>query len=288
MMDLRHAALKFATLPLAGEVDRRTDPYALGNAKRLFQNSLEQRLDLSKSVAEPRDYARREAFRHEQRGRCSRHDLPRQLPARHHRTKKTDLIGIEQHAKRRDRIEGEHPPEPLRLHQEHPRGDDAAGRMRREMAELDIQSVERSQHVLCMLLHGVVGIVSIRLWPIAFATAAPVDPDHAQATGKHRCGKLDPVLAGEISVDEDDGDVASSPFSPTQLDLARLQSWHDRPIYSGRPSATRRAASAPPGVPIQQPPGSCDRSQAAKLYRPNPWSRSPRRRRDIPPGCRCG
>src|SRR5437868_12091365 len=115
MMDLRHAALKFAALPLAGQFDRRTDPDALGNAKRLFQNSFEQRLDLSESVAEPRDYARREAFRHEQRGRRSCHDLPRQLPTRHHRTKKTDLIGIEGHAKRRDRIEGERPSEPLWL-----------------------------------------------------------------------------------------------------------------------------------------------------------------------------
>src|SRR5258705_12826606 len=113
-----------------------------------------------------------------------------------------------------------------------------------KMTELDVQRVERRQHVLSVLLHGVVGIVGMRLWPIAFATAAPVDPDYAQAAGKHRCGKLDPVFAGEIAVDEDDGDVASSPFSPTQLDLARLQSWHDRPIYSGRPSATRRAASA--------------------------------------------
>src|ERR1700676_696954 len=121
-----------------------------------------------------------------------------------------------------------------------------------KMTKLDLQRVERRQHVLGMLLHGVIGIVSIRLWPIAFATAAPVDPDHAQAARNQRCGKLNPDLAGEIPVDEDDGDVASSPFSPTQLDLARLQPCHDSSTYSGRPSATRRAASPPLGVLIQQ------------------------------------
>jgi hypothetical protein len=73
-----------------------------------------------------------------------------------------------------------------------------------------------------MLLHGVIGIVGSRLWPIAFAASTPVEPDHAQASGKQRCGKFDPVLAGKVAVDEDDGDVASSPFSPAQLDLARL------------------------------------------------------------------
>src|SRR5882762_1693058 len=243
MMDLRHTALKFATLPLAGEVDRCTDPDALGNTKRLFQNSLEQRLDLSVALAEPWNRIRCKTIRNEQRGRRRGHHRPRQLLACHHRTKKTDLIGIEGHAKRRDRVKGEHPSEPLRLHQEHPRGDDAAGRMRSEMAELDIQRVERRQHVLCMLLHGVVGVVGIRLWPVAFAAAAPVHADHAQAAGKHRCGKLDPVLAGEIAVDEDDGDVASSPFSPTQLDLARLQPCHDR-LYLFRPAV----GDAPGGV----------------------------------------
>ena len=42
MMDLRHAALQFATLPLAGEIDRRTDPDALGTpnvCSRIRSNS---------------------------------------------------------------------------------------------------------------------------------------------------------------------------------------------------------------------------------------------------------
>jgi hypothetical protein len=147
---------------------------------------------------------------------------PCQLPARHHRSEKADLIGIEQHAKRCDRIEREHPPEPLRLHQQHPRGDDAAGRMGGKMTEPDIQRIERRQHVLRMLLHGVIRIVGSRLWPVVFTTSAPVEPDHAQASGKQRRGKFDPVLAGKVAVDEDDGDVASSPFPPTQLDPACL------------------------------------------------------------------
>src|SRR5882757_5944613 len=83
MMDLRHAALKFATLPLAGEVDRRTDPDALGNTKGLLQNSLEQRLDLSDSLAEPWNRIRRKTIRNEQRGRRRGHHRPRQLLACH-------------------------------------------------------------------------------------------------------------------------------------------------------------------------------------------------------------
>src|SRR4051812_31879090 len=73
MMDLRHTPPKLAAFPLASQIHRRADPDALGNAMRLFQNSLEQRLDLSVSIAEPRDYARRERFRQEQGGGCSRH-----------------------------------------------------------------------------------------------------------------------------------------------------------------------------------------------------------------------
>src|SRR4051812_17578831 len=63
MMNLGHPALQFATLPLAGEIDRRTDPDALGNTKCLFEDSLEQRLDLANSVAEPRNRIRRKAIR---------------------------------------------------------------------------------------------------------------------------------------------------------------------------------------------------------------------------------
>jgi hypothetical protein len=99
-----------------------------------------------------------------------------------------------------------------------------------KMAKPDIERVERCQHVLSMLLHGVIGIVGIRLWPIAVAAAAPVEPDHTQASGKQRCGKFDPILAGKVAVDEDDRDVASSPFSPAQLDVARLQPCHDGSI----------------------------------------------------------
>ena len=44
-------------------------------------------------------------------------------------------------------------------------------------------------------------------------------------------------------MDEDDGDVASSPFPPAQLDLARLHPWHDRP-YLFRPAV----GAAPGGV----------------------------------------
>ena len=50
MIDFRHTTLKFATLPLAREIDRSTDPDALGYTKSLLQNSLEQRLDLSNSI----------------------------------------------------------------------------------------------------------------------------------------------------------------------------------------------------------------------------------------------
>ncbi len=42
----------------------------------------------------------------------------------------------------------------------------------------NLQRVERCQHVLRMLLHRVVGIVLGGWRAIAFAAAAPVDPDH--------------------------------------------------------------------------------------------------------------
>src|SRR4051812_21023661 len=95
--------------------------------------------------------------------------------------------------------------------------------MRGKMAELDFESIERRYHVFSMLLHGVVGIVGIRCWSIAFAATAPIDANHTQFAGKPQCGKFDPILAGEIAMDEDDGDVTFSPFSPAQLDLVRLQ-----------------------------------------------------------------
>jgi hypothetical protein len=60
---------------------------------------------------------------------------------------KTDLIGIKDMPSGVT-VEGEDPPEPLRLHQEHPRGDDA-GRMRSEMAEL-ISSASSAANKSCM------------------------------------------------------------------------------------------------------------------------------------------
>jgi len=59
------------------------------NAKRLVPEFARTAPGFSKSVAEPRDYARPEAFRHEQRGRCSRHDLPR-TPCSPSSNEKTD------------------------------------------------------------------------------------------------------------------------------------------------------------------------------------------------------
>src|SRR4051794_8995915 len=123
-----------------------------------------------------------------------------------------------------------------------------------QMTELDTQRVKRRQHVLRMLLHGVVGIIGIRLCSIALAAASPIDPDHTQAAGKQRCGKLDPVLAGEIAVDEGDGDVAFSPFPPAQLDLARLQPWHDgrylfRPAVGEAPGGVGATGSADATAP---------------------------------------
>src|SRR3954451_10583250 len=103
--------------------------------------------------------------------------------------------------------------------------------MRCEMAKLDAQRIEGSQHVLGVLLHGVVGVVVTRRRPVAFATAAPVDPDNAQAAWKQRCSELDPILAGKVAMDEDDGDVASSPLLPTQLNAARLHLWHSPSLF---------------------------------------------------------
>ena len=78
MTDLCHAALKFATLPLASEVDWRTDPDALGNTKRLYQNSFEQRLDFSDTFAKPWNPVRRKTMGLKQRGRRRGHHRLRQ------------------------------------------------------------------------------------------------------------------------------------------------------------------------------------------------------------------
>ena len=138
MLDFRHAEFELPAFPFPREVDRRSDPDSFRHTKRLFQNSLKQRLDLSKPFAEAWNHIRREALRHEQRGRRGRHHRPRQLLASHHRAEKADLLGIEEQAEWRDWIECKHSSEPLWLHQQHPRGDDTAGRMGGKMAILNI------------------------------------------------------------------------------------------------------------------------------------------------------
>src|SRR5262249_9437943 len=93
-----------------------------------------------------------------------------------------------------------------------------------------------SQHIERMLLHRVIGITRRMLRPIAFAAAAPVDPYHPEVTRKHRCGELDPVLAGEIAVEKDDRGVALPPFPPAEADFSRTdpRQW---PPYVLRPAA---------------------------------------------------
>ncbi len=107
-----------------------------------------------------------------------------------------------------------------------------------------MQLIEGGQHVEGVLAHGIVGEIGRRLRPIAFAAAAPVDPDHAEAAGEQWGGEFDPVLAGEIAVDEDDGDVALTPFSPAELDLARSHPCHHQAPYLFRPAV----GDAPGGV----------------------------------------
>src|SRR5258706_1199101 len=155
MADFRHAALQFPALPLTGEIDRRPDPDAFGDPKGLFDDPVEQRLDFAEPLAETRDRVRRHAFRHEQRGRGGCHHRSRHLPTRHHRAENADLVGIEGHAERRDRIEGKYPSETLRLLEQHSRGDDAAGGVGREVAERYLKRIQCRQHVSRMLLHRV-------------------------------------------------------------------------------------------------------------------------------------
>src|SRR6476646_9404129 len=102
-----------------------------------------------------------------------------------------------------------------------------------------------------MLLHRVIGVTGRGLRPIALAAAAPVDADHPQPAWEQRCGELDPVLAGEIAMDKDDGDVALSPFPPAQADLSRTHLRHLCSTCSGRPSDLVRPASAPRALPKQ-------------------------------------
>jgi hypothetical protein len=143
MPDFRHAPFQFAALAFEIEIERRSDPDAFGDAKSLLQNQLEEGLRLAKSFPELRYGFRREALRHEQRGRRGRHHGARHLAARHHRTEHANLLFIEGHAERRHRIEREHPAETLRLHEQHAGRDNAAGRMRREVTEGYLQRIER-------------------------------------------------------------------------------------------------------------------------------------------------
>jgi hypothetical protein len=114
-----------------------------------------------------------------------------------------------------------------------------------EVAEGNVQLIERGQHVARVLAHGIVGKIGCRRRPVTFAAAAPVDADYTHATGKQRGGEFDPVLAGEIAVDEDDGDIALAPLSPAELNLACPHPCHHQaPICSARRSALRWSALA--------------------------------------------
>src|SRR6185437_16755761 len=66
--------------------------------------------------------------------------------------------------------------------------------------------------------------------PVAFTATTPVDTDHAHAPRKQRRGQLDPLLASEVAMDEDDGDVALTPCAPSEMDLARPHPRHDSPL----------------------------------------------------------
>src|SRR5260370_1635448 len=164
--------------------------------------------------------------------------------ARHHRAKQADLLRIERHAKRCDWIKSEHPSKAFGPLQQHTRRDNAARGMGREVTEGYSQLIKRRQHVKRVLAHGIVGKIGRRRRSVAFPAAAPVDADHAQAARKQRGSEFDPVLAGEIAVDEDDGYLAFSPFPPAELDLARTHPRHRRP--SPRPSLFSPPPPAPP------------------------------------------
>src|SRR3954467_1195542 len=97
-----------------------------------------------------------------------------------------------------------------------------------------------------MLAHGIVTIIRSRRRSVAFTAAAPVDADHPEGAWEKPGGEFDPVLAGEITVDEDHGNVAFPPFSPAELNLAcaHPRHWSRSLTFGGRPWAMRRAASA--------------------------------------------
>src|SRR6516225_12480344 len=86
-----------------------------------------------------------------------------------------------------------------------------------------------------MLLHRIVGVVGRGWRAIALAAAAPVDTDHADAAGKQRHRVLDPLLAGEVAVDEDEGDIALAPCAVSEMDVPGPHPRHVR-SYLFRPT----------------------------------------------------
>src|SRR6185312_9023143 len=94
--------------------------------------------------------------------------------------------------------------EAFRLHQQHARRDESPRRVRREMTEGYVEFIERRQHVQRMLRHRIIGVVRNSRRPVAFTATTPVDTDHAHAPRKQRRGQLDPLLASEVAMDEDD------------------------------------------------------------------------------------
>src|SRR5579872_197537 len=125
--------------------------------------------------------------------------------------------------------------------------------MRGEMAERNAQLVQCRQHVQRMLLHRIVGVIGRGGRTVAFTAAAPVDADHANAAGKQRRRELNPFLAREIAMDEDDGDVALTPCVPSQIDVTGFHPWHAA-LYLFRPTV----GDEPAGVC-----GSCAAGDAA-------------------------
>jgi hypothetical protein len=109
MPDLRHGSFQVAAFSLKVEIEWRTEPDALGHPECLLQKALVERLELRQAFAKARHGVWRKAFGNEQRDRSGGHDRARHLPARHHQAKQVDLLGIERHAQRRDRIQRKHP-----------------------------------------------------------------------------------------------------------------------------------------------------------------------------------
>src|SRR5260370_15485708 len=65
MPDLRHPPLQLAALPLQIQVERRTEPDALGNTECLFQYAFVENLDLAEALPKPRHHIWRVTLRNE-------------------------------------------------------------------------------------------------------------------------------------------------------------------------------------------------------------------------------